>query len=259
MLRRKYNIRTIKTYLYCVKQFLKQNHKDVRKYSKKDIKEYLYNLQEKRLSVSTINVNLQALKFMMENVLHKPGYIRIKFSKNENRKRFPEALTQEEIKKLFSVIENKKHLLMVKLMYSAGLRVSELLNLKAEDFDFENGVGLVKKGKGNKDRYFIIANSLKEELKEYIKNKNGLVFEGAKGKLSVRTIQEILKKASKKAKIKHVHLHMLRHSFATHLLENGTDLISVQSLLGHNSAETTMIYARMVNPKITSVKSPLDG
>jgi len=143
------------------------------------------------------------------------------------------------------------------------LRVSELVNLKVRDLDLNLNHGWVRHGKGNKDRLFIIANSLKERLLSHIKEKNldynSWLFNTYNGHISVRSIQEIVKKAAKKAKIyKKVHPHTLRHSYATHLIENGYDIASVQSLLGHNSAETTMVYVHLASPKLINVKSPLD-
>lgn len=261
MARRKYSCRTINTYLDCVRRFLNKNHKDVRKYSKGDIKEFLEKMEEKGSSGSTINVYLQALKFMMEYALNKRVWIDIKFSKTD-KKRMPEVLTKQEVLSLFNSIKNQTHLLMTKMMYSAGLRVSELLNLKVKDLELSEKYGWVRKGKCNKDRPFIIADSLQQELKNYIlgKSPENYLFISSHGKFSVRTIQVIINKATKKAKIsKNVHPHTLRHSFATHLIEDGYALNAIQALLGHNSPETTMMYVHMTPHKIISIKSPYDS
>ena len=262
MIRRKYSHRTIKTYKDCLKNFLKFCDKSPRSFNKLDIKNYLDILVEKGVSGSTLNVNLNALGFVIRNILNKNFMIKIKYSKTP--KRLPMVLTQEEIIKLINSIENTKHKLMIKLLYSAGLRVSELVNLTVKDFEFENNYGWVRHGKGNKDRMFIIANSLKEELLNHIKennlNYNNYLFEGRFGAISVRSIQEIIKKVAKIAKInKKVHPHTLRHSFSTHLIENGYDVASVQSLLGHNSAQTTMVYLHIAKMSMINVKSPLDN
>lgn len=142
MLRRKYSIRTIKTYVYCLKEFLKHCNKEPRKISKKDVKDYLYMLTEKGVSGSTINLHLNSLKFLMEEILNKSFMIKIKYSKTP--KQLPIVLTKQEVEKLISAIENAKHSLMVKLLYSAGLRVSELTNLKVKDLEFENNYGWVR-------------------------------------------------------------------------------------------------------------------
>ena len=261
LLRRKYSLRTIKTYGDCLNKFLLFCKKEPRKITKKDIKDYLDNLQERNKTGSTINIHLNALKFAMEEILNKNFMIRIKYSKTP--KTLPVVMTKEETIKLISSIENEKHRLMIKLMYSAGLRVSELVNLKIIDLDLEKNYGWVRHGKGNKDRLFIIADTLKEELLNYINGDklepDNYLFEGYNGHISARTIQVIIKKAAKKAKIiKNVHPHTLRHSFSTHLIEDGYDIISLQSLLGHNSAQTTIQYVHMASPRIISVKSPLD-
>lgn len=261
MFRRRYSPRTISTYRECVKRFLKANHKDVRKYSKGDIKEFLERLAERGASGSTINVYLQALKFMMEYALNKHVWVDIKYSKTD-RKHLPEVLTKDEILALFSAIKNTKHLLMVKLMYSAGLRVSELLNLKVEDLELSESYGWVRKGKGNKDRPFIIAEKLNEELSRYIvgKSADSCIFTGKRGKLSVRTVQVIVITAAKRAGIKkNVHPHTLRHSFATQLIQAGYAVNSVQSLLGHNSPDTIMVYVHMKPSCMIKVKSPYDS
>ena len=261
LLRRNYSLRTIETYNYCLNNFLRYCKKDFKKINKQDIKNYLDKLINKNVSGSTINVNLNALKFLFEEILNKKLTIKIKYSKTP--KNLPIFLTKDEIIKLINSIQNNKHKLMVKLLYSAGLRVSELVNLKVKDFDFENNYGWVRKGKGNKDRMFILASSLKDELLNYIKENNleqdSFIFASYNGSMSSRSVQEIIKKATRKAKLnKNVHPHTLRHSYATHLIENGYDLTSVQGLLGHNSLETTMVYLHMAPKKFINVKSPLD-
>ena len=261
MFRRKYSERTIHSYLFFLRKFLRYCHKEPRKISKKDIKGYLEKLSAKNVSGSTINVNLNALKFMLENILNKRFMIKIRYSKTP--KTLPSVLGKEEVFRLIKAIKNEKHRLMVRLMYGSGLRVSELTNLRVKDFDFENNYGFVRHGKGNKDRMFIIPDSLKEELIKYVKNKSSYdswLFESYNGHISSRTLQVIIKKAAKEAKIKkNVHPHTLRHSYATHLIENGYDVTSVQSLLGHNSAETTMIYLHTASKNMIKIKSPLDS
>ncbi|MBI2106147.1 tyrosine-type recombinase/integrase [Candidatus Woesearchaeota archaeon] len=263
LLRRRYSTKTIQSYSKCLDKFF-QYHKDKnpRKITKTDVKDFIdIKLVDKNRSGNTINLYFNAVKFFMENILNKRLFYNIKYSKVPRR--LPIVLTKEEIKKLINIIENKKHKLIVKLMYSSGLRVSELVNLRVEDFQFDKNYGFVRNGKGGKDRLFIIAQSLKDELKKFIieNNLKEFIFKGNKNcNLSVRTVQEIIKRNTKRAKIdKKVHPHTLRHSFATHLIENGYDVTSVQSLLGHNSAETTMRYLHTASPKMINVKSPLDS
>ncbi len=262
MLRRKYSLRTIKSYSYCLNKFLLYfKDKNPRKLTKRDVKDFIdYNLIDKNRAGSTVNLYFNAIKFLMENILNKRLMYNVKYSKVP--KTLPVVLTKEEVKRLINSIENSNHKLMIKLMYSAGLRVSELVSLKVKDLEFSKNYGWVRQGKGRKDRLFIIAKSLNEELQKFTLNKNleDFVFIGNnRNHISQRTIQEIIRKASKEAKIKkNVHPHTLRHSFATHLIENGYDVASVQSLLGHNSAETTMIYLHTASPKMINVESPLD-
>jgi len=254
MRRRGYSGRSVKAYGDCVLQFMKKCHKDPKKFSKKDVKEYLYYLADSGKARSTLNLHLQALKFALKNILGKKFVLAIPGTKKA--KRLPIVLTREEVNRLFDAIPNEKHKFMIKLMYSAGFRVSELVNLKVEDLDIENNYGWIRKGKGNKDRVFIIAESLKEELKGF---DEGYLFKGRRGHISVRSVQEVVKKASKKAKIKkNVYPHILRHSFATHLVEDRCPVTTIQSLLGHKSIDTTMIYVHASNPNLLGVRSPLD-
>jgi len=262
MRRRKYSDRTIKTYLYCVDKFFSKTKKTIDKISKTDVREYLTNIAEKKTG-NTTNVNLNALKFLFEDILGKRMKLDIKYSKVPEK--LPVVLTKQEVKRLFDAINNEKHKLMIQLMYSAGLRVSELINLKVEDLKINEGYGYVRQGKGNKDRLFIIAESLKEELKKFIAKKkiseyNYLFISNRERKYSVRSLQQIIKKAGRKAGIvKNISCHTLRHSFATHLIENGSSLNEVQSLLGHKSPETTLTYLHNTSCSMINIKSPLDS
>ncbi len=261
MLRRRYSKTTIKTYLECINKFFRKCKKQPEKVSKIEVREFLNDLIKRNAAGNTVNVYLNALKFFFEEVLNKRMKLNIKYSKKP--KRLPIVLTKDEIKRLIESIENQKHKLMIKLMYSAGLRVSELVNLKIEDLEIEKNYGWVREGKGGKDRLFIIAESIKTELTDYIKNNKitDWLFPGNKrNHLSQRTVAAIIKDATKKAKInKKVHTHTLRHSFATHLIENDYTLTDVQNLLGHNSPETTMIYLHTASKNMIKVKSPLDS
>jgi integrase/recombinase XerD len=261
-LRRGLSPRTIKTYQNCLNKFFRVVKKDPNYLKKSDIQDYLDGLLERKAPGNTINVYLNALKFFYEQVLNKKLTLNLRFSKK--RKTLPTFLTQEETSNFFKVIKNKKHKLMVTLMYSAGLRVSELVHLKVEDFNFENNYGWVREGKGKKDRLFIIAKKLKEEIIEHI-DKNALkhdswLFPGFKNKhYSVSSIQNIVKKTAKKASInRNIHPHTLRHSFATHLIQNGYSVLELQPLLGHRNIETTLIYTHMASPNLIKIKSPFD-
>lgn len=258
MLRRKLSPRTVKTYLQYVKKFLIANKdKHPKEFSKKDVRAFLYKMEEQDVSGSTLNVAHNALRFMMIDVLHKACYLKIRYAKTPVRK--PEYLTKEEINKILSVITNEKHNLLVSLMYGAGLRVREVTRLKVTDFSFEENIGWVKSGKGNKDRPFIIPQKIKNQLKQHCEEEKHWLFPGRKGALTIKSVQELVKKVGEKAKIKkHLHPHMFRHSFTTHLLESGVDVVSVQTLLGHVRPETTLGYSHTIRPKMIAIKSPLD-
>ncbi len=259
MLRRGLSRRTIETYCGCVGVFLRKCNKEPRKVAISDVRGYLDSLIDKGVSGSTINVNLNAIKFMMENVLNKKFFANVKFSKTP--KKIPVCLSKEEVMRLFSVVKNQKHLLILKLLYSTGLRVSEMLNLRVKDLELDEGFGWVRGGKGNKDRMFVIAKSIVGELRELVhsKDNDSLLFIGINGRLSTRSVYQIVKTAAIDAKIrKKVHPHTLRHSFATHLVQNGDDIITVQNLLGHNDTKTTMVYLHTARKNMLDVKSPLD-
>ena len=180
----------------------------------------------------------------------------------KRNKPIPEVLTAEEVKNLINSIHNYKHKLILKLLYGCGLRVSELVSLKKEDINFTESLIHIKLSKGRKDRFVKIPESIKEDLHKYLDlTLTNLVFESAKGgKLNTATIQKIVKDSAKKAGIKkHVHPHTLRHSFATHLLEQGTDLRLIQKLLGHSDIKTTQIYLSVSQQLIKNIKSPLDS
>lgn len=276
MLRRKLSRKTIKTYIFYVKKFLLFCRKEPKKFSKKDCREFLEKFMDKEfgwmktrsapedegIAGSTLNVALNSLRFMMEEVLRKTMRLNIRYSKTP--KTLPVCLTKEEVKKIIHSISNYRHRVLVSLMYGAGLRVSEVVKLKPTDIELSEGIGWVRKGKGNKDRPFIIPRCLEKDIDSIIEsNKNKrlyYLFPGRKGShLSSRSVQMILKSTTRKAKInKNVHPHTLRHSFATHVLESGVDITTVQALLGHNEARTTMQYLHTIKPKLISVKSPLD-
>lgn len=259
--RRGLSERTISTYFYCISTFLKKLNKEPNFITKYDIRTYIDSLIARNCSGNTLNVHVNALRFLFQEILNKPIVKNITYSKTPQR--LPTVLTQEEVQRLFTAITNPKHQLMIELLYASGIRVSELTHLKAEDLNLQKKLGWVRQGKGKKDRIFIIAEKLIEKIKVHLQKENvsdGYLFKGRNGcPLHIRTVQEIIKYATKKAGIKKsVHPHTLRHSFATHLIENGYDVASVQSLLGHASMKTTMVYVHMADPRLTHVKSPFD-
>ncbi len=251
---------TIRNYLDCNRRFLEYTKKNTQDITQDDVKLYLVeNLSE--YSSSSLIVFLSALKYSFSNILHKDITLNIKRPKRE--KRIPSVLTKEEIKNLIDSIASQKSKLMVSMMYACGFRVSELINLKIDDLDFQEKVGNIRQGKGKKDRIFNIPEFLLEDIishsEKQKKQKKHYLFTGPKGKLSERNLQKIISGAAKRAGInKNVHCHTLRHSFATHLLENGVDIRKIQELLGHSDLSTTQIYTHISKEELKKIKSPLD-
>jgi len=251
---------TLRNYIDCNRKFLDYTKKNPETLTEEDIKQYLSeNLNN--ASSSTIIIFLSALKYAFSNILKKDITINIKRPKKERR--IPSVLTKEEVKNLINSIVSKKSRLMVSFMYACGFRVSELVNLKTKDLNFEEKIGKVTQGKGKKDREFNIPEFLLEDLKDQVESQKKInqeyLFTGPKGKLSSRNLQKIVQKASKHAGInKEVHCHTLRHSFATHLLENGTDIRKIQELLGHSDLSTTQIYTHISREELKKIKSPIE-
>jgi len=259
--RRRYSQRTIETYIGCLERFLKWCEKPVNEITKKDVREWIEHHDEKGNSGNTMNVNLMALKFYFEEILGRKMWINIKYSKIPRR--IQRVLTKEEVGKLIKAVKNPKHRLMIALMYSAGLRVSEAINLKIKDLVLDKNYGFIRQGKGGKDRLFIISERLENALNLLVKDRNKdeyLFLTNRRGKYHIRSLQQIVKKAAKKSGIesyKEIHCHTLRHSFATHLIEQGDSVSDVQAMLGHKSPETSMNYIHKSGQMIR-IKSPFD-
>ena len=252
---------TIRNYLRANQELLEFCDKNPEEINIDDVKAYMAEkLTDK--AASSIIVFLSALRFAHSNILGKDITVGIKRPKKE--KRIPAVLTKEEIKRLINALSTKKSKLMVSMAYACGFRVSELINLKVSDLNFNEMIGHVRQAKGKKDRIFNIPKFLLKNLKKQVKKQQELgqeyLFTGLKGSLSDRNIQKIVKKAAKKAGInKDVHPHTLRHSFATHLLENGTDIRMIQELLGHADLSTTQIYTHISTEELKKIPSPIDN
>jgi len=221
------------------------------------VKNYIQNKLEKN-NPSSVRKDLFAIKFFFKEVL-KQKLILPNPKKNNI---LPEILTINEIKKLIEVTSNIKHRLIIKLLYGCGLRVSEIVNLKTKDINFEENLIKINLAKGKKDRFVKLPYSIKKEIQNYLGLINSeIIFPSNRGgKLTKDTIQKIVQNSAKKANIKkRVYPHLLRHSFATHLLEQGTDLRIIQKLLGHSDIKTTQRYTQISQASIKNIKSPLDN
>lgn len=257
---RNYSPKTIKAYILVIKDlFIFFRQKNLRLLTNQDFKKYLLEKIDKNLSSQTIALYANAINYLYLQIYKKPDFIKIKHPKRSQK--LPAVLSNNEINKIIDQISNSKHRLMIQLAYSSGLRVSEVINLKIKDIDLESKILMVRSGKGKKDRQTVLSDKIKSDLKKIIivKNINDLVFESERGgKLTTTSLQKIFKKALSKSGIKKpATFHSLRHSFATHLLENGVDIRYVQELLGHANIRTTQIYTHVTNPSLRNIKSPL--
>ncbi|NTU67058.1 MAG: tyrosine-type recombinase/integrase [Candidatus Moranbacteria bacterium] len=257
---RKYSPKTVRSYVACVADYLREKRCGFDSVDEDFIKKHLLIKIDKGMSSQTVNQSLQAINFFCRSVLKYQGKIDIRFAKTPSK--LPIVLSRDEIRVLLGSISNEKHRLMIALAYSGGLRVSEVVNLKVKDIGLQELTIHIKGAKGNNDRITVFPEKLAGDLGKIIgsKNLNDYVFGSERGgKLTERTAQKVFENALKKAGIKKTAtFHSLRHSFATHLLENGVDVRYVQELLGHANIRTTQIYTKVTNPMLKNIKSPLE-
>lgn len=261
---KRYSSNTIATYCDALKSFLTFfNTKSIDQITNEDV--ILYNnnyILKNKLSSSYQNQIVNAIKLFFKTVEGKTIEIE-KIHRPKREKKLPNVLSKEEIKLILNAHDNIKHKSMLSLLYSCGLRRSELLNLKLTDIDSKRNIITVRQAKGKKDRIVPLSNKILEILRIYYLECKPVfwLFEGQhkKEQYSEQSLQSVFKQAIKKANItKPATLHWLRHSYATHLLENGTDLRYIQELLGHKSSKTTEIYTHVSTKSIQLIKSPFD-
>lgn len=256
---RNYSPKTLKAYITCVHYFLEYIWNDISIISRDKIIDYILFLQEQGKAPKTVNLYKESIKFFCQEILHIRLDWDIKLSKTPNK--LPIVLSRHEIENILAVIENKKHRLLLALSYGSWLRVSEAVSLRVKDFDLENLAIHIQWAKGQKDRLTLFSDKLLSDIGQIISFKNGddYFFESEHGwGLTTRTAQIIFANALKKSGIKkEATFHSLRHSFATHLLENGTDIRYIQELLGHANIRTTQIYTKVMKNNLIQIKSPL--
>jgi site-specific recombinase XerD len=259
---KRYAIETAKSYTACFNRFLlhfpKKAPIDI---NELDIKRYLNGWVQKGLSDSFINQSINSIKFYYEVVLGMPNRF-YDLERPRKESKLPEIISKEEVQKMINRTYNLKHQCIISLLYSAGLRRGELLSLKIKDIDSSRMTVRIEQAKGKKDRYSTLSEKLLLKLRAYFKEYRPKIylFEGKPGHpYSASSVVKIVRKAAQDAHInKNVRPHTLRHSFATHLLEAGTDLRYIQILLGHNSTKTTEIYTHVATNTFKTIKNPLD-
>lgn len=253
--------KTAKSYKYHCKNFLEFVDKDAMLVRKNDVKDYLLHLIDEGYMTSTIRLAAASIQFLYSEVLkHDLDFSGVRIPKRE--KKLPKVLSKKEIGKMIDSLENLKHKLILMFLYGSGLRVSEVARLKIGDLDTERNTVRVRQGKGKKDRMTLLPEKLKEPLLQYFVTRNdssAYIFPGRNGHLTVKSVQKIVAKAAKLAGLnKKVTPHMFRHSFATHLLEEGLDIRYIQKLLGHSRVSTTQIYTNVSRFDLKDINSPLD-
>ena len=260
---RKYANNTVKTYVTSFETFINYYiSKDLVAINESDVRKYILKLVQLDKSNSYINSAINSIKFYYESVLGMPNRF-YEIERPRKEKKLPKVLSKEDVLSVIANTNNLKHKCIVSLLYSSGIRRNELVNLKITDIDSKRMLIRIEAAKGNKDRYTLLSHSLLEDLREYYKQykPEKYIVEGMYGKqYSGQSIGKIVVNAAEKAGIKiSVTPHMLRHSFATHLLEAGVDLRQIQVLLGHSSSKTTEIYTHVATTTFKKIKNPLDS
>jgi len=252
---RRASIHTIKNYLFFNSKLLEFCGKDAEQIEEQDVKNFLAEKLSNKATGSVI-LALAAIKYAFMTILKKDPTSNIARPRKE--KVLPDVLSKEEVDAVIKAAETVKSRLMIKMLYYTGLRVSELVNLKVSDINLEKGEALIK-GKGNKQRRVFFTPRLHDSLKEWLSAHPQNIFLFSKEKpLTTRNIQKILNKISKKLGLqKPLTPHKLRHSFATHLLESGSDIRTIQALLGHENLSTTQIYTHLTDELYKKAKEKI--
>lgn len=256
---RNYSPKTVKAYTRAIRELYRNVKRSLRELSEDDIRKYIMGLHERGLSSQTIALATNAINFLYRDIYKKQKYQLLRHPKRSQK--LPTVLTRSEISHILENTTNKRHGTMLALSYGAGLRVGEVISLRIRDIDLEELVLTVRQGKGRKDRRTVLSDKLIDDLRSLMAGRDSkeYLFESNRGgKLTAESAQSIFRNGLKRAGIKKdASFHSLRHSFATHLLENGVDVRYVQELLGHANIRTTQIYTHLTNPALKNIKSPL--
>ena len=258
----RYSHNTIRTYRQAFFQYLMETNNSLANTDRDQIRNYLLKqIKQQKWSESTQNTFINALAFYFRKVSRQE--IDLRNLRPREPKSLPNVLSEEEVVKILQACENTKHKTILMLIYSAGLRLSELVSIRKDDLHFASNKIFVKSGKGKKDRYSLLSEKMKAQLQTYQSEYRPRywLFEGqTEEQYSVRSVQAILRRAVEKAGVNpFATVHTLRHSFATHLLERGTDIRYIQEILGHSSVKTTEIYTHITKKGGEQIKSPLDN
>lgn len=260
---RNFSKKTIQSYLHYNKEILRFANKNPKEISIQDLRDYIDCLFNLGKASATINLAINAFKFYYEGVLCRKFFLpKTGVKRPKSEKKLPVVLSKQEVVKMINVTDNLKHKLMLQILYSSGLRVSELVNLRINDINFYRKIITVREGKGKKDRVTIISSVVLENINKYLLEYQPLayLFESfvPSEKINTRTVQKVVYTAAKNAGIKYnVGAHTLRHSFATHLLEQGVGIRYIQELLGHARLETTQIYTKVAVNKFDEIEELL--
>ena len=255
---KRYSPATRVSYLGCLRRFLQQ-YPDIQEPDIEHIKQFLLELYKNGTAAQTCNSYLHSIKFYYQDVLHLSCSVQIPYAKRPSR--LPVTISHADIERLLECLQNKKHQTMIALAYGAGLRISELTDLRAGSVNFECNLLYVYQGKGQKDRITLLPTPLITTLAVFVQGKapDDYLFESNRGgRLSSRTLQVIFERSCKQVGVSpRATFHSLRHSFATHLLERGTDVRHIQQLLGHANIRTTQRYTHVTTTFLQGIQSPL--
>ena len=256
---RNYSRKTRDAYKQCLRAYFHQKDISVQICNPDHVKAFLMALYDRGAASQTVTLHFHAIRFYYRDVLCQTVHIPWKTPKRPQR--LPVILSRDEIERILRAVKNKKHYLLLALSYGAGLRVSEAINLRVGDIDLDELIVTIRQSKGKKDRRTVLPEKLKNDLRSLVAGRelHEYLFESNRGgKLHERSAQKMFNDSLKTSGIKKdASFHSLRHSFATHLLENGVDVRYVQELLGHANIRTTQIYTHLTNPALKNIKSPL--